>query len=147
MKKLLIILLSLGLVSGVSAQKIGSRGQHIGKINKIERRPVKPHVTVIAPVYPYAYGRGMGYGFGYRYSPFYDPFYSPRVVHERPTQLDLQIEDIKNEYDYRIDTAKDDKSLTKDQRKQLVRDLKHEREDKIIEAKKIYYGAEDNSNS
>lgn len=132
MKKLLVIVLALGLVSGASAQKV--RGNIRG---------LAPRTTIVrvVPAYPY-----YGYGFGYRYSPFYSPFYDPFYAfprqESRPSELDLQIEDIKNEYSYKISTAKDDKTLSKDERKQKVRDLKHEREDAIIEAKKNYYKSE-----
>ena len=138
MKKLLVILFSLVLTVGVSAQpKIGGgfRGGYSGGGNV---HYIRPRVTVVAPyapIYPY-YGYGAGLGFGY--SPFYDPFYGQRYQ-ARPTQLDLQIEDIKNDYSYKIATVKDDKSLTKDERKQKVRDLKHEKDQEIIDAKKSYY--------
>ena len=156
MKKLLIVLLTVVLGIAADAQpKINqgfkggslSGGVAPGNYSKGNVGYVRPRVTVVAPVRPiYPY-----YGFGYRYAPFYSPFYSPfndpfygqRNFEERPSQLDLQIEDIKNEYEYKIDTVKDDKSLTKDERKQKVRDLKHQREDEIIEAKKKYYQARD----
>ena len=153
MKKLLVILFSLGLTLGATAQpKIG--GGFRGGIGGIRGgggvHYVRPRVTVIAPVapmYPY-YGYGLGYGyasrFGFGYSPFYDPFYNRRVQ-SAPTQLDLQIEEIDNEYDYKISSVKDDKSLSKDERKQKVRDLKHQKEQDIIDAKKSYYRAKDNA--
>lgn len=146
MKKLLIIFFSLGLTLCATAQpKIGghfqggirSGGSHGGGV-----RYVRPRVTVIAPyarMYPY-YRPGLSLGFGY--SPFYDPFYNQRYETE-PTQLDLQIEDIKNNYDYKISSAKDDKTLSKDERKQLVRDLKHQKDQEIIDAKKSYYSSKD----
>ncbi|MDB5248601.1 MAG: hypothetical protein JWQ40_2995 [Segetibacter sp.] len=143
MKKLLIILFAIGLTLGASAQpKIGGtfRGGNIrgggGSVHY-----VRPRVTVIAP---YAYAPAFGYGYGRFYgSPFYDPFYDPfnrfQRVQPRPSQLDLQIEDIKEDFDYQIDTVKDDKSLSKDEKKQKVRDLKHQKEDAISDAKKNYY--------
>ncbi|MCW3111713.1 MAG: hypothetical protein JWR18_109 [Segetibacter sp.] len=156
MKKLLVILFSLGMTLSVTAQpKIG--GGFRGVSPRVHGgggvRYVQPRVTIIAPytpIYPY-YGYGLGYGsrfglssrLGYGYSPFNDPFYNQRFADERPSQLDLQIDDIKNEYEYKIDTVKDDKNLSKDEKKQKVRDLKHQREDEIIEAKKKYYQAQD----
>lgn len=139
MKRLAIILFSIGLTLGASAQKIG--GGFKGGI----RGTYRPHVTIVAPVAPIypSYGYyGLGYGYMYNpYNPFYDPFYNRRSY--QPTQLDLQIDEIKNEYKFKIDSAKDDKSLSKDQKKQLVRDLKHQRENDIIEAKKEYYKSRD----
>lgn len=146
MKKLLTALFAIGLTLGASAQpKIGdvARGSIGGGIRGGGIK-TRPQVTVIVP-YTYA-SPYYGLGYGYRYSPysaFYDPFYRSPRFRERPSQLDLQIDDIKNEYSHRISSVKHDKSLTKDERKQKVRDLKHEREDAIIEAKKKYYKAED----
>ncbi|WP_018615630.1 hypothetical protein [Segetibacter koreensis] len=143
MKKILIALLSIGLTLGASAQpKIGGGFRGGGSIGGGGVHYVRPRVTVIAPytyVSPYY---GLGYRFGY--SPFYDPFYRYPRYDERPSQLDLQIEDIKNDFSYQISTVKHDKSLAKDERKQKVRDLKHQREDAIIEAKKNYYAQKNN---
>jgi hypothetical protein len=157
MKKLLVILFSVGLTAAATAQpKIGGafRGGSLsagigggGVKGGGEVHYVRPRVTVLAPVVPISpyYGYGLGYGarLGFGYSPFYDPFYNRRFE-SRPTQLDLQIEDIKDEYSYKISSVKHDKSLAKDERKQKVRELKHQREQEIIDAKKSYYGAKDN---
>lgn len=153
MKKLLVILFSLGVTLSAAAQpKIGSgfRGGNSGVRGGGGVHYVRPRVTVIAPVAPmypyYGYGLGMGYGFGYGYSPFYDPFYDLRGQ-ARPSQLDLEIADIKNDYKYQISSVKHDKSLSKDERKQKVRDLKHQRDDEMINAEKDYYKAKrDNRN-
>lgn len=143
MKKLLVVLLSIGLTLGASAQpKIGGMFRGGGNIGGGGGHYVRPQVTVIAP---YTYFRpyyGFGYGFGY--SPFYDPFYRYPRLQSQPSQLDLQIEDIRNDFQYRISTVRHDKSLAKDVRKQQIRDLKHQREDAIIEAKKNYYAQKDN---
>src|SRR4051794_4813237 len=143
MNKLLMILMLVGLTVGASAQpKIGSTF-HGNAVRGGGVTYTKPRVTVIAPVYPY-YGYNYGFNYGFRYSPIYDPFYYSPRFQSKPTQLDLDIEDIKNDYSYRISTVKKDKSLPKDERKQKVRDLKHEREDAIIEAKKNYYKQDHN---
>lgn len=141
MKKLLIAVLLIGVTMGTSAQpKIGgvARGGIIRGGGGVQF--VRPRVTVIAPYAP-AYGY-YGYGSMYRspfYDPFYDPFYRNSRIQRQPSQLDLQIDDIKEDFDYQIDTVKDDKNLTKDEKKQKVRYLKHLREDAISEAKKNYY--------
>jgi hypothetical protein len=143
MNKLLIILLFLGLTVNASAQpKIGGTVRQ-GAIIRDGGYKTRPNVAVVVPAYPinpyYRFGYRPFYGYGaFGYSPFFDPFYAPRVE-SRPSQLDLAIEDIKEEYSYKISSVKDDKTLSKDERKQKVRDLKHERDDAIIEAKKSYY--------
>jgi hypothetical protein len=43
------------------------------------------------------------------------------------------MEDIRNDYQHEISTVRHDKSLTKEERKQKLRNLKHSREDAIIE--------------
>ncbi len=143
MKKSLIILVAAVLALGATAQpKIGG-GFRSGGFGGGGVHYVRPRVTVVAP---YTYIRpsyGLGLGLGYGYSPFYSPYYPYRRYAERPSQLDLQIEDIKNDYSYQISSVKHDKSLPKDERKQKVRDLKHQREDAIIEAKKEHYKMKD----
>lgn len=146
MKKLLVILLSLGATLGATAQhRIGGgfRGG-VGVHSYGGARYSSPRVTVIAPyapIYPaYGYGLGLGLGYGFGYSPFYNMYNGPRYQ-SRPSQLDLQIEEIKNDYDYKISSAKHDNTMAKDERKQKVRDLKHERDQEIIDAKKSYYSS------
>jgi hypothetical protein len=122
MKKLLIILFSIGLAVGASAQHRVVGGHF-----------VRPRVTIIggyAPVYPYY---SMGYGFGY---PFYNypPYYTPQ-----PSKLDLEIEDIKNDYNDRIWSVKHDDALAKADKKAKVRELKHERDMAVEDAKRNYY--------
>jgi len=138
MKKSLLMLLAIGLTLGASAQpKIGGGFRGGGGVHY-----TRPHITVVSP---YTYVRPYyGLGFGYGYSPFYDPFYRYQRFSSRPSELDLQIEDIRNDYDYQISSVKHDKTLAKDERKQKIRDLKHQKEDEIIEAKKEYYKASDN---
>jgi len=127
MKRLLIILLSLGLVAGASAQRVhGGGGYHY----------VHPRVTVVygAPFYSY-YGFGyspFGYGFGY-------PYYGSPYGYNRPSKLTMQIEDIKNDYKDKIWSVKHDKSLSKQDRKEKVRELKHERDQAIDDKKMNYY--------
>ncbi len=141
MKQLMMILVGLGLTVAVSAQpklrgNVGTYGTRA--------TVVQPRVTVVAPVYRYApaFGYGMGLGYGYapfRYSPFGDPFYSRSNSFERlPSELQLQIEEITNDYAYQISSVRSDKTLPRKERKQQIRELKHEREDAIIKAKRNY---------
>ena len=151
MNKILMIILALGVTVGASAQpKLGRTARQQATIRGGGRTNTKSNVTVVVPSYgynPYFGGLGyrnyFGYGLGMGYSPFYDPYYRYDRREDRPTQLDLAIEDIKEEFDYKIDSVKDDKTLSKDERKQKIRDLKHQKEDAIIEAKKSYYREKD----
>jgi hypothetical protein len=139
MKKLLLVFgLLLLLATGVSAQVFYHGGG---------RYYARPRVAVgiglgVGPYYPFyggyygypspyfvyppmGYGYGYGYGNGARYS--------------RPTKLDLQIQDIRDDYAERIYQAKHDKSMKRKERKKLVHELEVARDKAIVQAQKDYY--------
>ena len=120
MKKLLIILL---IITGMS---FSASAQH--RYYGYRSYP-RSHVVVSVgrPMYPY-------YG-------YYDPFYYPYGpgYYLRPSRLELKIEDIQNDYNDRIWSAKHDNSLSKAERKRRVHQLKHERDLAINQAKRNYY--------
>lgn len=138
MKRLMIIVFSLGLALGASAQ-------YKGRIAGGGARIVRPHVIIggYAPVVPYL---GLGYGYGYGLNPFYGfPPYSYRS--SRPSKLDLRIEDIKLDYKDRIWSVKHDNSLSRKDRKEKVKELKHEKDDAVSNAKRNYYKTRSDYNS
>jgi hypothetical protein len=124
MKKLFVVLLSLGLALGASAQHfVHGGGYFYGG----------PRIGVgfgfNSPFYPFGY-----YPYGYNpYGP-YGNGYGPR-----PSRLTMQIEDIKNEYKGKIWTVKEDKSLTHKQKRQQIRQLKLQRDETIDQARRTYY--------
>ena len=131
MKKLVVILFAFGLASGASAQFHG--GGHIA----VAPRIVAPRVIIgggYAPFSPY-----LGYGYGFGYNPYFGSPYGSSYRSSRPTKLDLQVEDIKNDYKERIWSAKHDSSLARKDRKAKVHELKHERDAAVIDAKRNYY--------
>jgi hypothetical protein len=131
MKKLILFALSFMMVMSVSAQF--HRGYYYGRprvsIGIGGYFPAYPYYGFgYAPFYgypPFGFGYGPGYGFGYRYS--------------RPTRLDLQIQEISNDYNHRIWEVKHDKSVKRKERKKRVHELEHDRDKEIIQAKKAYY--------
>jgi hypothetical protein len=125
-KSLVLMIFSLAIALGASAQHFRGGGGHY-----YSRPRVSGGVGVYAPVVPY-------YGYGFGYSPFY-PYAQPFYVPHRPTKLELNIEDIKNDYQDRIWSARHDDSLSKKARRQKVHELKHERDQAIIDAKRNYY--------
>jgi hypothetical protein len=134
MKKLFVVLVSLGLALGASAQK-AVRGQ--GK----DPRPSK-RVVIVRSYPPFSPYYGFGRSF-YGYHPFgYHPFgyfdYGYRA-NPRPTKLDLQIEDIRNDYDDRIASVRRDDDLSRKEKRKKVQELKQERDEKVSDAKKSYY--------
>lgn len=127
MKNLVAILLLTGLAYGASAQH--RRGSHF---------VIRPHGS---------FGVGIGsyapYGNGYNsfYSPFNSYSYNRPYAYNRPTKLDLQVQDIQNEYDDKKWAVKHNKTLDRKQRKEVLRQLKDEKEKVILEAKNNYYKA------
>ncbi|MFT3700781.1 MAG: hypothetical protein QM802_00300 [Agriterribacter sp.] len=126
MKKLIVVLFAMGLATGVFAQKV-IRGGGVRVIS----RPVIA-VGAYSPFYSFGYGSLWGYPYGY-------PYYGYNNPYNRPTKLDLQIADIKNDYQQKISSVKSDKSIARSERRKIVRDLKHDRDQEIIEAKRNYY--------
>jgi len=123
MKKFIVILFATFLTTGVFAQKV-IRG---GGVRIIAPRPVIAWGAYSPFYYGYNPYWGLGNPNGYN------------QMHNRPTKLDLQIADIKNDYQQKIRSARSDKSISKSERKQIITDLKHDREQEIIEAKRNYY--------
>lgn len=128
MKKLVVVMFAMALASGAFAQKV-SRG---GGVRVIHPRPIIS-VGAVVPFY------GPFWGSPYYGYPYYGYPYGYRYGYNRPTKLDLQIADIKNDYQQKISAARSDKSISKSERKQVIRDLKHDRDQEIIEAKRSYY--------
>lgn len=126
MKKLLIVLITVGMALGASAQKGFHGGGHV---------IVRPRVIV---------GVGAGYGFypyG-MYSPFgypYGGYGYPYGYSARPSRLDLQVQDIRIDYNDRIQSVKMDRTLKGKERRQAIRQLKNDRDREIVDAKRNYY--------
>jgi hypothetical protein len=136
-KKLLIILFSLGLAYGASAQ----RGIHGGGV-------------VVGGghfygggygYYPRTYvGIGLGYpwwGWGYGwYGPWYGGY--PAYYYGygmMPNQLELQVRDIRNDYAQQIKDVRHDKSLTHKERRAKIDQLKTDRDNAIVQARHDYF--------
>jgi hypothetical protein len=135
MKKLFIISLTLLMATGAFAQ----RGYYHGG-GYYARPRVSVGIGIGVPVYPY-YGFGPLYpyspfGFGYGYGPIYRYGYP---YYRTPSKLDLEIQDIWNDYSHQIWLVKHDESLSRKERRKQVRELEHERDKAIIQAKRDYY--------
>ena len=122
MKKILVVMLSIVMTTGLMAQ----RGHVGGGVY------YRPHVIVglgaYAPFYPY-------YGFGF--SPFYP--YAPYGYGYRPSKLTVKIEDIKADYADKIHSAKSDASISHKERREKVHELKKARDKEIDDLKRNYY--------
>ncbi|MBS1948587.1 MAG: hypothetical protein JST47_12550 [Bacteroidetes bacterium] len=128
MKKLLIVMISLALAGTVSAQRIGHSGGGGGVYYHA------PRVIVSGGLYPY-------YGFGFGFNPFFPYYYpyGPYGYYHRPSKLDLQVLDIKNDYNDKIWSAKHDTSLSRKERREKVHELKVQRDREINDLKMNYY--------
>lgn len=125
MKKIIVIMLAMVLTSDAFAQK----AVHRGGVRVVRVRPVVS--WRVAPFYAYSPFWGYPY-YGYPYAYNYGYYH-------RPTKLDLQIADIRNDFQEKISAARSDKTISRPERRRAVRDLKHEREQEIIAAKRSYY--------
>ncbi len=136
MKKLVIMMLSIALVSGVSAQRHGGGYRVISPSYY-----VRPSVGI---GYGYGYGLGLGYGYGlYGYPYFGYPFYGFPPTYNygasRQSKLNRQIDEIKSDYADKIYSARNATDLDGKQRRAEVRRLKQERDETINNLRNNYY--------
>ncbi|MDE3250333.1 MAG: hypothetical protein KGO82_16850 [Bacteroidota bacterium] len=124
MKRILIAIVALGLSFGASAQRFGH-----GFGGRVYVAP--PRVSVGIGYSPFFYSPFGFYPYGYN-SLYYNRAY-------RPTKLDLTIEDIKNDYSQKIWAAKHDDTVPRKERRKIVHQLRAERDQAIIDAKRNYY--------
>lgn len=137
-RNLLILLFSFGLAYGASAQRgvvhggvaMGGHGYYHGG-----GWGYHPRTYV---------GFGLGYpwwGWGYGwYGPWYGGYpgyyYGYGVM---PNQLELQVRDIRNDYQQQIKDVRHDKALTHKERRAKIDQLKTERDDAIVQARHDYF--------
>ena len=153
MKKLLIVLFVVAAVINASAQKrafVTSRAIVAPRPVYVAPHPYYSHPYYSHPYYsrPYA---GFGYGLGFGYNPFFYgglgyPYYGSSDYYNRPSKLDMHVMDIEHDYSDRIRSARLDNSLSGHQRRQEIRELKHERKEAIYDAKRNYYRQPYNNN-
>jgi hypothetical protein len=138
-KRLFILLFSLGLAFGASAQRFGGHGGvafgHGGYYG--------------GGYYPRTYvgvGFGFGYPFGYYpyggYGPWGYPYAYPPYYYgygAMPTQLELQIKDIKNDFDQQIKDVRHDKALSHSEKRQKIDQLKADRDNAVVQARHDYF--------
>ncbi|HEY4336988.1 MAG TPA: hypothetical protein VGM89_13855 [Puia sp.] len=135
MKRILILtMVSLGLAYGASAQRghfAGGGFYHGGGR------------VIVAPRAYLGVGFGLGYPWGYPYG-WYGPFYGAYPPYyygygSMPSQLELQVQEIRHDYDQQIKDVKHDKSLTRQERKARVNQLKTEKDNTIVQARHDYF--------
>lgn len=141
MKKLLLILLTVGVVSGAQAQirgHFGGGGFYGGEGRTVIVGGYAPYYA-----YPRAYW-GFGLGFPYLY-PYYGYPYGPYGYNM--SRLQSEIEGIKQDYADRIESVRMDNTLTGKERRSQIRQLKKDRDAAIDQAKRDYWKTPSGSNS
>ncbi len=127
MKTILIILASLTLSLGVSAQRKGGGFYH----------GYSPRVVVV-PSINYGLGYGQVYGYPFYFSPY--GYGNPYYGNGRTSyNLSMEIQSIQVNYRNKIREARNDKSISHAQRRQEIRSLKGERDQAIADAQRNFY--------
>ena len=123
----------------------GSRWLNIKFNDKIGISPKNLSSIIRFNHYYQAFIKGNGQSFFK--NDFYELYYDQshfikdfkRFTGLPPTKLEKQVQDIENEYNDRISSVRADDSLTHHERRVKIRELKHERDQAIDDAKKNYY--------
>jgi hypothetical protein len=138
MKKLVVVLVALGLAFGASAQR--SKGSGSTHPAPSKRVVIVRSYSPFSPYFGYGWGSPFyGYSPYNAYSPFGYGFNNGYRYDRRPTKLDLQVEDIQNDFQDRITSVRHDDDLSRKEKRKKVQELKDARERAITEAKKNYY--------
>jgi len=129
MKKLSVILVLLAVTLGASAQHGSRHGSRHGSYNR-----VSSHSRVGLGI---GIGMASGYGRMYNRYPYYSTPYNNYSY--RPTsQLDLRLQEVRDEYSYKKRELRRDKSLSSSQKRTMIRDLKMQRERALLETRRSY---------
>jgi hypothetical protein len=140
-KKLFIILFSLGLAFGASAQRGGGHAIAGGGFHGGYGGGYYPRTYVGVGV---GYGWGLGWGLGWGYPGWYGPWGYPYPPYyygygPMPSQLTEQINGIKEDYKAQIKDVKHDKTLPRSERNQRVNQLEQQRDAAVTQARHDYY--------
>src|ERR1700676_3221607 len=126
MKKLMVIVMCLGLTYGAVAQ----RGHNAGGGFHGGGYIVRPRISVGIGYYS-AFYSPFGYP-GYPYWGFpYGGYYPYGIAYSRPSKLERKEEEIRLDYADRIYSVRHDGSLSSRQKRQEIRSLKQERNKEI----------------
>ncbi len=154
-KKLFIILFSLGLAYGASAQRgFVGHGYVGGGFHGAYHPYYAPRVVYTPGYYGWGWGLGLGWGFGwgipgwygpymYPYGPYgygYPPYYYGRGP--MPSALQEQINGIKSDYKAEIKDVKHDKALSHSDKDAKINDLEKQRDAAITQARHDFYNAQ-----
>jgi len=128
MKKLMVIVMCLGLTYGALAQSGHKVGFYHGPVYAY-----RPAVGVGVGYYATFYNPYGFYGFyGFPYWGFpYGGYYPNAFAYGHPSKLERKEQEIRSDYADRIYSVRQDNSLTNKQKRQTVRSLKKQRDQDI----------------
>jgi hypothetical protein len=145
-KKLFIILFSLGLAYGASAQR-GYVGHGFAG-GGFHGAYYAPRVYY-APAYYGGWGWGLGFGLGWGipgwYGPWGYPYGYPPYYYGRgpmPPALQDQIDGIKSDYKAEIKDVKHDKALSHSDKQAKINDLEKQRDAAITQARHDFFNSQ-----
>jgi hypothetical protein len=147
MKKIFILLFSLGLAYGASAQRGIGHGYVGGGFHGVYHSAyAAPRVYYSPGYYGWGWGLGFGLGWGYGvpgwYGPWGYPMAYPPYYYGRgpvPPALQDQISGIKSDYKAQIKDVKHDKALSHSDKQAKVNSLEQQRDAAITQARHDFY--------
>jgi hypothetical protein len=156
-KRLFILLFSLGLAYGVSAQRGavghgyvggGFHGAYHGAYHGYYHPYFAPRVYAPAFYGGWGFGLGLGWGLGWGvpgwYGPWAYPAAYPPYYYGRgpvPPALNDEISGIKSDYKAQIKDVKHDKALTHSDKEQKINELEQKRDAAITQARHDFFNA------
>jgi len=143
-KRLFVLLFSLGLAFGASAQRGVGHG-YVGGGFHGYYHPYYGSRVYYGPAY---YGWGWGFGLGWGYPGFYGPWGYPPYYYGRgpmPPALQDQIDGIKSDYKAEIKDVKHDKALSHKDKEAKINDLEKQRDAAITQARHDFYNRQQRS--
>lgn len=152
MKRMFIVLFSLGLAYGASAQRgFAGHGYVGGGFHGGYHPYYSPRVYYAPSYFGWGWGLGLGWGWGIPgwYGPAYYPYGYPPYYYGRgpmPSALQEQIDGIKSDYKAQIKDVKHDKALSHSEKNQKVNSLEQERDAAITQARHDFYNRMKNYN-
>ncbi len=155
MKKIFILLFSLGLAYGASAQRgFVGHGYVGGGFHGVYHPYYAPRYYAPAYYGGWGWGVGLGWGWGWGvpgwYGPWGYPYGYPSYYYGRgpmPPALQDEIDGIKSDYKAQIKDVKHDKALSHSERNQKINSLEQQRDAAITQARHDFYNRQMRNNN
>jgi hypothetical protein len=147
-KKMFILLFSLGLALGASAQRgFAGHGYVGGGFHGVYHPYYSPRIYYGPAYYGWGWGFGLGWGIPGWYGPWGYPYGYPPYYYGHgpmPPALQEQIDGIKSDYKAQIKDVKHDKALSHKDKDAKINDLEKQRDEAITQARHDFYNRQHN---